>query len=74
MSGHSKRSDQDDTARVALQRLTDFMIEDILAASDEEIVAEAIEDGWDLEAIAAADRGLFEKVLAAKKARRPPNG
>jgi hypothetical protein len=43
-------------------RLADFLVEDILEASDEDILAEAVADGEDPEAIAAAMRALFEKV------------
>jgi hypothetical protein len=50
----------------ALGRLADFLVEDILAASDEDILAEAVADGEDPEAIAAAVRALFEKVFAPR--------
>ena len=49
-----------------LGRLADFLVEDILDASDEDILAEAVEDGEDPEAIAAAVRALFEKVFALR--------
>jgi hypothetical protein len=42
-----------------LGRLADFLVEDILAASDADILAEAVADGEDPEAIAAAMRALF---------------
>jgi hypothetical protein len=46
------------------------MIEDILSLSDEEILAEAIEDGEDPAEIAAEGRRLFEAALA--KIAAPP--
>jgi hypothetical protein len=52
--------------REALDRLADALIEDILAASDEAILAEVKEDGEDPEAVAATTRALFEKIVAAK--------
>jgi hypothetical protein len=62
----------DNKDREALQRLNAVMIEDILATSDEEILAEAAQDGLDPEAIAAATRALFEKAVAAKEKARLP--
>jgi hypothetical protein len=60
----------DDKDRAALERLKSALVEDILAAPDHEILAEAQEDGSDPEAVAAAVRALFEKTVAAgKKAR-----
>jgi hypothetical protein len=47
----------------ALQRLNAALAEDILAASDEAILAEAHQDGQDPDKIAAAARALFEKAL-----------
>lgn len=52
--------------REALERLGDALVEDILAASDEAILAETKQDGEDPEAVAAAMRALFEKVVATK--------
>jgi len=52
--------------REALDRLADALVEDILAASDEAILAEVKQDGEDAEAVAAATRALFEEVVAAK--------
>jgi hypothetical protein len=52
--------------REALDRLGDALVEDILAASDEAILAETKQDGEDPEAVAAAMRALFEKVAAAR--------
>jgi hypothetical protein len=51
--------------REALDRLGDALVEDILAASDEAILAETKQDGEDPEAVADAMRALFEKVVAA---------
>lgn len=49
----------------ALARLNRALIDDILAASDESILAETKEEGSDPAAIAAATRDLFEKAAAA---------
>jgi hypothetical protein len=46
-----------------LDRLEDALVEDILAASDEDILAEAKQDGVDPIAAAAAARALFEKAV-----------
>jgi hypothetical protein len=51
--------------RDALDRLGEALVEDILAASDDAILAEARQDGEDPEAIAGAMRALFEKVVTA---------
>jgi hypothetical protein len=56
-----------DKKREMLARLSKVMIEDLLAASDERIVAETREDGQDPAAIAAATRALFEKVVATSR-------
>jgi hypothetical protein len=60
----------EDKDREGLERLDKALIEDILAASDDEILAEAREDGTDPEAVAAAMRGLFEKTVAASRKAR----
>jgi hypothetical protein len=52
--------------REALDRLGDVLVEDILAASDETILAETRQDGEDPEAVAANMRTLFEKVVDAR--------
>jgi hypothetical protein len=49
-------------ARDALRRLADELVEDILAASDKELLAEAVEDQEDPEKIAAELRRLFEQA------------
>jgi hypothetical protein len=59
-----------DKDREALERLENALIEDILAASDDAILAEAKEDGADPEAIAAAARALFETTVATKRKAR----
>ena len=59
-------ADKEIDARV---RLNKALIEDILTASEESILAEAQQDGRDPVAVAAATRALFEKaVVASKKA------
>ena len=54
-----------DKKREVLARLSKVMVEDILAASDERILAETREDGQDFAAIAAGTRALFEKTVTA---------
>jgi hypothetical protein len=51
-----------------LENLEDAMIEDILALSDEEILAEVIENGEDPAEIAARMRRIFEAALAKVRA------
>jgi hypothetical protein len=56
--------------REALGRLADALVDDILSASDEEILAEFIETHRDPTNAMEATRGLFERSVAnAKKAR-----
>lgn len=56
--------------RAALERLTDSLVDDILDASDADILEEFRELGGDPEANAAAMAGVFRQaVLAANKAR-----
>jgi hypothetical protein len=52
------------SARVALDRLADAFVEDILNMSDEEILAEFQEDHGDIERHVAEMRALFEKAVA----------
>ncbi len=61
-------TDSADKKREVLTRKV--MIEDILAASDECILAETREDGQDPAAIAAAARALFEKAVTRGKTQR----
>jgi hypothetical protein len=49
--------------REELDRLEDALVEDILATSDESILAEARQDRIDPTAVAAATRALFEKAV-----------
>jgi hypothetical protein len=49
----------------ALDRLDDILVNDILSASDGEILAEAREDGIDPDAVAAEMRALFDQTAAA---------
>ena len=56
--------------RTALERLTDSLVDDILDATDADILEEFRERGGDPEANAAAMAGVFRQaVLAANKAR-----
>ena len=57
----------EDKDREGLERLDKELIEDILAASDDEILAEARDDGADPEAVASAMRALFEDTVAATR-------
>jgi hypothetical protein len=57
-------TDTADREKEMLARLSKVMIEDILAASDERILAETREDGQDPATIAAATRAVFERALA----------
>lgn len=60
-----KRADRD-----ALDQLVDFLVEDVLEASDEDVLAEAKEAGLDPESNAVRLRTLFERtVLEANKKR-----
>ncbi|MGA8399541.1 MAG: hypothetical protein WB697_06610 [Stellaceae bacterium] len=58
-------TDRADNERQALSRLKAALIDDILAASDESILAEAKQDGLDSRAVAAGVRALFEKTVEA---------
>ncbi|MEL6216988.1 MAG: hypothetical protein AAFR79_00760 [Pseudomonadota bacterium] len=59
-----------DTERTALDRLADALVEDILDASDEDILTEFTEDGGDAKEHGDAMRKSFEnRLLAANKAR-----
>jgi hypothetical protein len=63
-------TDKDRKAREALGRLADIFVEDVLAASDEEILAEFTETHGDPAQNAIDMRALFEKgVLKANKDR-----
>jgi hypothetical protein len=60
----------EDKDREGLERLDKALIEDILAASDDEILAEAREDSTDPEAVASAMHALFEDTVAATRKAR----
>lgn len=53
------------SAREALRRLADELVQDILAANDEELLAEAAEDNEDPAKVASAMRQLFEDAESA---------
>lgn len=61
------------SARVALDRLADALIEDILNASDEEILEEFREDGGDPEQHAKETQALIEKAVALANERQVVN-
>jgi len=52
-----------DDERAALDRLADALVEDILSASDEEILAEARQDTESPEKMVAATRAVFGRAL-----------
>ena len=59
-----------DDERAALDRLADALVEDILSASDDEILAETRQDTESPTEIVAATRAVFERaVLSEAKAR-----
>jgi hypothetical protein len=63
-------TDTDKTEREALSRLVDVLVEDLLGASDEELLAEFAETQGDPAKNATEMRALFEKsVLKANKGR-----
>ncbi len=58
------------SSRADLDRLADALVEDILTASDDEILAEAREDYGDPAAVAAEVHEIYERaILLAKKNR-----
>jgi hypothetical protein len=63
-------SDQRNEAQEALDRVAEKLAEDVLNATDAEILAEAEEDGRDIAAEAASSRAIFVKALAAQGKRR----
>lgn len=52
--------------RDGLDRLEDAMIEDVLTASDEDIIVESEEDGIDPEAVAAEWRNWLDSIIAKR--------
>jgi hypothetical protein len=63
-------SDQRNKAQEALDRVAEKLAEDVLNATEAEILAEAKEDGRDIAAEAASSRAIFAKALAAQGKRR----
>lgn len=51
-------------ARAQLQNLADALVEDIMSLSDEDILAEAREDGLDPEQEAARLRKMLEEIVS----------
>ena len=49
--------------RKALSRLADALVDDVLKSSDEEVLAEAEEDGIDASGLADHLRGVFERTV-----------
>lgn len=60
-------------ASIQVRRLMDAIVDDILAMSDEEIMAEFLEDGGDMNKLEAWSAGMRERIagLAAEKKRVP---
>ncbi|RQH12689.1 hypothetical protein [Bradyrhizobium sp. RP6] len=55
-------------AKAKLARMDDLVMNDLFAISDDELLAEAMEDGIDVAAVGATGREAFERaVLAAGK-------
>ena len=54
-----------------LDNLTDALVSDVLAMSDEEILAEAREEGVDVAAEAAQTRAVVTRAVRKKAARGP---
>ena len=63
-------SDPRRDAEAALDRLTEKLVEDVLNASDAELLAEANENKRDITAEAAHSRAIFAKALAAHGKRK----
>ncbi len=70
-------------AKTQLDRLADALVDDIMNASDEDILAETAEDGEDPKAVAAHMRGVIDramldagkaKMAAARRAVREATG
>lgn len=63
-------NDDNNSKRAALDRLAQALVDDVLTATDAEILAEAKEDGTDPAATAARLKGIYRNALAnAGKAR-----
>jgi hypothetical protein len=63
-------SDPLNKAQEALDSVAEKLAEDVLNATDAEILAEAKEDGRDIAAEAASSRAIFARALAAQGKRR----
>ena len=63
-------SDPQNKAQEALDRVAEKLVEDVLNATDAEILAEAKEDGRDIAREAASNRAIFARALAAPGRRR----
>jgi hypothetical protein len=63
-------SDPTNKAQQALDRLTEKLVEDVLNASDTELLAEAKEEGRDVAGDAARSRAIFAKALGAQGKRK----
>ena len=58
-------------ARTQLERIQDAMIEDIMAMSDEEILAEAWADGIDVDALTTRMRKVIAAAMQRATSRNP---
>lgn len=58
---------RDDDTIKQLDRLTDFLVQDILEMSDEEIIQEMIEDGIDPEQEGVRMREIIDKAVEKAK-------
>lgn len=63
-------SDSKNSKRVAIDRLADVLVEDILTATDAEILAEAKEDGIDPAATTARLKDVYKKALTEMRKSR----
>jgi hypothetical protein len=63
-------SDQRNKEQDALDRVAEKLAENVLNATEAELLAEAKEDGRDIAAEAAQSRAIFAKALAAQGKRR----
>jgi hypothetical protein len=61
---------KNDKERTALDRLADDLVDDILNASDQDILAEFKENHGDPDRMAAGMRALFDKTLISMNKRR----
>lgn len=62
-------NEKDDAKQIALDRLTDALVEDILATPDADLLKEERDAGNDPSEVAKAARALYERasILSAKK-------